>query len=275
MKETVLINLDNIDQLELIQKKAERFSKKVRIGIRVHFETLDHSRFGIKSISEEMHNVLKLIEQSEHIELIGLHTHYSGSNRSVDHFTKRTTLLIKFYQDNWPNGGLQFLNVGGGLSGPMPEAMVKQLSFDPPSWVEYANAIQSAWGMINDEEINLILEPGMALVANVFDFEAEVVGFKERGEKTQALITASKTFLKPTGHQKDLVFEVKNYHPVIEPIKQYELVGISCMESDILGEYKGELYIGDKITFKNMGAYTLSFSPDFIFTKPEVRVKSE
>lgn len=271
----VLINVDNIDQLELISETAKLLNQPAPLGIRINFQDCENSRFGIVGYSDGFQKAISRIEDDEYLVLLGLHTHYSGSDRSVISFSKRANKLFELYKHYWPNGGLKFLNVGGGIAGPMPHALKEQLNYTAPTWDEYSKSIEESWSkLVHRNQTKLIIEPGMALVANTFNFECEVINIKQVRDSLLATISASRTFLKPTGHQKELAFDI--HHLSTESIQEnfnYQLVGISCMESDILGQYTGRLNIGDKIIFKNVGAYTLSYSPDFIFTK--AKVKSE
>ena len=56
--------------------------------------------------------------------------------------------------------------------------------------------------------------------------------------------------------------------------KENYIVGMSCMEGDRLhlSNNKLLLEVGDKVLFKNCGAYTSSWNSEFILNKPNLYV---
>src|SRR5690606_8151099 len=75
-----------------------------------------------------------------------------------------------------------FIDVGGGLCGPMSEQLRRQMSVQPPDFEEYAEAIclpmLERYGSQGPE---LILEPGVGLLGDVFDYVFRVERIKQVG----------------------------------------------------------------------------------------------
>ncbi|MCE7996184.1 MAG: hypothetical protein HEP71_29660 [Roseivirga sp.] len=259
----VMIVADSLEQLRLLAQ-TERI---VHIGLRLNFPSLDSSRFGIALTDEtlkELHGILK----NAQCNLRMLHTHFSGTLRSAEAFGKRVSKLTQAYTESFSDYPIELLNVGGGLAGAMPVSLAAQFDYTIPTWREYARAAQPMGLSELPASVRLALEPGMALVSNTFGFLAEVMSMKEIAGRSIALLNTTNLFLKPSGHQKQLPFHVIKRSQSKE--RNHELVGISCMESDLLGHYEGSLSIGDLVAFENVGAYTQSYRPDFIFGAPDI-----
>lgn len=259
----IMVVADSLEQLRVLAQ-TERI---VHIGLRLNFPSLESSRFGIALTEDtlsELHGILK----NAPFTLRMLHTHFSGTLRSAGAFGKRVEKLTQAYKASFSDYSIELLNVGGGLAGTMPDSLAAQFDYTIPTWAEYAS-MASQMGMNElPDSVRLTLEPGMALVSNTFGFLAEVISTKEIDNRSIALLNTTNLFLKPTGHQKQLPFEV------IQRSRSgkgsHELVGISCMENDLLGHYEGSLNKGDLVIFQNVGAYTQSYRPDFIFGAPAI-----
>jgi diaminopimelate decarboxylase len=125
-----------------------------------------------------------------------------------------------------------------------------------------------------DRRPELIIEPGVAIIADVLTFVAKVVGLKTIRSRQIALVVGSYHNVKPTMTDKNLSLTV---HRSPEDNRQRKLsgaidiVGYTCMENDSLyTNYQGEVGIGDYITVENMGAYTIVFKPPFIRPNPPI-----
>ncbi|TAE84668.1 MAG: hypothetical protein EAY81_07420 [Bacteroidetes bacterium] len=185
-------------------------------------------------------------------------------------FKRRAQAVVEVYQNYFTETTVKCINIGGGFAGNLPDKLAQQLGYQSPEWTGYAAAISSEFNKLSNKSVTLMIEPGMALVADVFYFVSEVVSIKKVGNKQLALLNTSTIFLKPTGHHTNLLFEVWNQEKNTTQKTDYELVGITCREDDVLGTYTGDLRPGSLVVFKNIGAYTLSFRPDFIFASPEI-----
>lgn len=263
----VMVVADSMEQLRLICEAVSKANRSQCIGLRLNFPGLETSRFGIpldEAVLSEMHRLLA----NSLLSLRMLHTHFSGPVRTAEAFGKRVQCLIDAYQLSFTQYPLEMLNVGGGMAGVMPASLAAQFDYDIPDWTAYAKAIKQAGIDELPQSLKMVLEPGMALVSDTFGFLTEVISIKTIGDRSIALLNTSHLFLKPTGHKKQLFFRVIPRSDT--KAGTYELAGITCMENDLLGRYKGSLAKGDLIFFENVGAYTQSYRPDFIFEAPNV-----
>jgi diaminopimelate decarboxylase len=118
----------------------------------------------------------------------------------------------------------------------------------------------------------LILEPGIAITADVMRFVAKVIDIKKVGSRTVALVSGSIYNIKPTLNDKNLPLIVMSNNPKSEIRNEpVDLVGYTCMESDRLySAYEGPLSVGDYVIFSNVGAYTVVLKPPFIHPCPVI-----
>ncbi|GAB5526523.1 MAG: hypothetical protein Roseis2KO_43950 [Roseivirga sp.] len=263
----VMLVADSIEQLRVISEGASQAGRPQRIGLRLNFPALEASRFGIALDKATVSAIHQLLENPL-LQLSMLHTHFSGPVRSAEAFGERAQQLIDAYQYSFTGYPLEFLNVGGGMAGVMPAALAAQFNYDIPDWEAYAGAVKKAGIDTLPPSLKMVLEPGMALVSDTFGFLAEVMSIKTIGDRSIALLNTSHLFLKPTRHKKQLSFQVIERSD--SEAGTYELAGITCMENDLLGVYQGALAKGDLVVFENVGAYTQSYRPDFIFEAPQV-----
>lgn len=269
IEQNILIQVDHISQLEMIGESTKTLNKNINIGIRFNLTNIEDSRFGISNEQNQIIGLLRMLNLYNHLHLKVLHTHFSGKNRNAESLTRKADEFQKLYTTYFESFPITTINIGGGFAGHIPSVLSKQLGFESPGWITYAKSISNLANTANQNNLTLMIEPGMALVADVFYFLSEVINIKKIGNRNIALLNTSTLFLKPTAHKTNLIFDVIHINSTQQK-SEFELVGISCMESDILGTFTGSLSVGDLIVFKNVGAYTLSYRPNFIFAQPEI-----
>lgn len=185
---------------------------------------------------------------------------------------KILAVVEKFFKTDPPDS----INLGGGFFSNMPEALKCQFEVPIPSFEDYAAAIgpHFAARFCGRHQPQLILEPGLALVADCMRFAAKVVDIKTIRGRAIALLSGSVYNVIPTKSERKLPITV------ISSIDQgprrvvdgpFDLVGYTCMEDDVLAEdHRGSLAVGDYVLFNNVGAYTLVLKPSFIAPCPPV-----
>jgi diaminopimelate decarboxylase len=115
-----------------------------------------------------------------------------------------------------------------------------------------------------DKLPELIVEPGTPLVSNAMGVLSSVAGFKEVQGKTFVTMDCSKFNLGAIAGVKNVPIEVFGNSEGLDLVDA-DLVGFTCIEDDVVNRsYTGKLAVGDKILFKNVGAYSNTFAPHFI-----------
>lgn len=271
-----LVNVDSATELDAVEALARRRpDARLRVGVRCHLSLADGhlSRFGIASEGPELHTVCARLRALPQCALQGLHCHFS-SYRGLESFRARAEKLVELAREHFPDAPPAALDIGGGFFGSMPETLRAQFEGGVPSFSDYARAVAPVFAAAfpGDGAPELLLEPGVGVVADAIDFVCRVAALKRLGERRLAVTTGSIQNLKATPHARTLPMRVVRDQtadgratlpgPVV-------ITGYTCMESDVLHlGYPGELGIGDFLVFHNAGAYTSVFKPPFIQPAP-------
>lgn len=269
-----IVNVDNYAEAADIAHVAEDRGTKVQLGVRMNFDIGNGvvSRFGVEPNSDEFKKIIGLFEDaSELISFGGFHCHI-GSARPVRYWKKRVEEMAELackYE-------AKYIDIGGGMYGPMPEALSVQFDEYEGDFNEYARTVCSVMNRyFPDKECKLIVEPGTALVGDVMDMAAAVTSIKEIRGKTFVTVNCTSNHLGVISEIKDLPVEVlRNPHvPDGErtTVRNATVCGDTCLEFDYLKKgFDGIVGVGDRLLFRNVGAYSISSSRQFIVPRPAV-----
>lgn len=276
-----LLNIDSPYEVDYVLKYCRNNKmKEIKLGIRVNFdistegrsplqEGYEISRFGICTENGDFQETIRKLTQVENIKIVGLHGHFSTSGRKVETYESITKglchLAKKYFKDT-----VEYIDVGGGFYGELPSSFKLQT----PSFDDYAEAICKIMNIefeYSQCKPTLIIEPGIAMVANTLHFIAKVIENKQIRGQYFVLIDGSVHNIKPTLHKRNLPMQMVKQREDIN-LGTYHIVGYTCMEKDYLAYgIQGEIpNRGDYIIFDNVGAYTIVFNPPFIKERPSI-----
>lgn len=274
-----LVNLDSWYELELVERICRRNPhRNIAVGLRCNIDlgTGHSSRFGFDTARGDLEAAFHRLNRLENCHVDGLHCHFS-SPRTVQSYSIRAREMLVLCQRLFPDSSPpQFIDLGGGFFGRMSDELKSQFDQEIPSYQEYAKAItrQFASTFPDGSGPELILEPGVALAADIMTYIARVIDIKKTLSRTIALTTGSVQNIKPTMHKKNLPMRVFRDRSAPQDKKAHgpmDLVGYTCMENDILHHnYCGTLAPGDYVAFSSVGAYSIVFKPPFIRPAPAV-----
>lgn len=264
----VIIHIDSKEELLLIVEQRNKFysNSHVQVGIRTNFELegFPKSRFGLNE--NDLVDVLRIINGFDFLILKGLHCHHPHRNLKSfeERMEKLASLCIKFNLD------IEYLDIGGGFYGQMPEVLKSSLNIEAPTFNEYAEVIYKSLIRIWDRRLlpRLIIEPGSALVANTFDFYTRVVSVKDLGDRFIATVSGSKFNIVP--NSKNIInLPIENISIPSDnnnfENSNYDICGYTCIENDVLYKgYLGNLEVGNILKFMNVGSYSIVMKPPFI-----------
>ena len=127
------------------------------------------------------------------------------------------------------------------------------------------------------QDLCVIVEPGNALVASCFAFLSEVIDVKHvEDELWFATTDGSRNDLDPFFKKSGYLSEVLYAHET--PVVKEQIVsGCTCLEYDRMFTLtdKPIFSVGDRIYYRNVGAYTMCLSPMFIRYIPNIYLKKE
>lgn len=268
-----IINLDSLYDFELVEEVISKENiENARLGLRCNFSlkksdssNYSESRFGMDVEGKEFHKMIFDISKNKKMSLSSLHCHMPF--RTIHSFEERVRNMLDLV-DRYGLEKIEFLNFGGGMYGPMPKELADSLDKEIPSYEDYANVIGNAMvEKFGRDGPGIILEPGTALVADVFDFCTKVISTKRIGSKNIAIVSGSifdfATNSRSTKLPFDLIQESNNKKD--NPKEKWKIVGYTCIESDVLTEqFHGNVNTGDFIKYKNTGSYSIVMRPPFI-----------
>ncbi|WP_316569190.1 diaminopimelate decarboxylase [Neobacillus sp. YIM B06451] len=278
-----IINIDSFYEADFVKEYArEHPVKQIKIGIRLNFDISENGisphqegyeigRFGICVENGDFHDVIKQLKEQKNIKIVGLHGHFSTRERKVETYGKITERLCQIAKESIIDS-LEYIDIGGGMYGELP----KSFNTVVPTFNEYAHSVCEVMNKEfsgHENKPTLILEPGLAMVANVFIFITKVIDTKTIRDKHFVLVDGSVHNIKPTMHKKNLPMNYIRQNEEPGKAKEiFNIVGYTCMEKDYLAHEIVDVLPqkNDYILFENVGAYTIVFNPPFIKERPSI-----
>lgn len=270
----VLVNLDGPYEVTMVEGLAARHPKaRLNLGLRCHvpFDGVS-SRFGFDTGGEEFRDAVARLCRLPGCGAINLHAHVLPPKRRPEDFRAVLGVLIDASRHLPASHAPKVIDVGGGFFSPMPPALAAQFGGQPPSFDDYGRAIGQAMAVAypSEPQPTLLIEPGMALVADAMSLAAKVVATRMIGERRIALVASSVYSARPTGSARLLPFTVvRGQGPRSASVAATDVVGYTCMEHDcLLRGTRESIEAGDYLVFDQVGAYTNVLRPSFIEPGP-------
>ena len=275
-----IVNIETKRELEWLKELDAQVSddvQKYKVGIRLNINIShvspedadgdnDNSRFGFSDETNEFADAVALIAKMPNVELAGLHIHRTAHSRSIRFYKQSIAFACKTIKKYGLK--LDYLDVGGGYFGIFP---------NKPTYQEYSDAFCEVLTSHGLQDLCVIVEPGNALVASCFAFLSEVIDVKHVEEKLWFATTdGSRNDLDPFFKKSGYLSEVLYAHET--PVVKEQIVsGCTCLEYDRMFTLtdKPLLSVGDRIYYRNVGAYTMCLSPMFIRYIPNIYLKNK
>lgn len=263
-----VVNLDSLLEVKEVGEIAQKEKATISIGLRVNVDIGNGivSRFGIEYGSKEWSDTIRYLGQNEFVRINCIHHHVSGC-RQLDMYEKRAEKIINVAREL----RARYVDLGSGFYGPMHPRLKMQFGTYVPSFAEYASAVKNALAKATSDggyyKPTFILEPGKPVVADTVSVFATVMNIRTIMGRTAAAVNVSEYDFGFLAQCRNVPFDVIDAggDKVRGPM---DICGYTCKEDDVLYyQYNGELAIGDKIVFRNAGAYSASLSNDFILPR--------
>lgn len=274
--------IDSCSDIKRIKKIAE-FEKKsiqalIRINPLINLENTifscsgEYSKIGIpiptkEESNSEFNEVLSICEESQLVDLIGLHMHLGSQITNIEPYRKalcRIRNLIRYL--NQKNIEIKVLDIGGGFP-------INYGNVEVPSVSSFAEAVKKE---IKEHlpSISIIAESGRFLTAPAGILAVSVVTIKKDPKNCKiACLDGNFYNTLPDIITSNWMYPIlKVNQEKEESIYSYRLVGSS---NDTLDQYQlnsagvpstisfQKLIEGDKIIFLQAGAYSLSFNCNY------------
>ena len=214
---------------------------------------LKENKFGI-DINHAV-EVYKKAQSMSNIEISGVDCHIGSQLTQIAPFIDSLTRLLDLVDQLARHDiHLKHLDLGGGIG-------IVYKNETPPHPREYASAVAEVLG---DRPLQLILEPGRAMVGNAGILVTEIEYIKHGPEKNFAIVDAAMNdLLRPALYgawQNIIPVQIDSHQPSLV----YDIVGPVCETGDFLGKDR-ELAInpGDMLAVRSAGAYAFSMSSNY------------
>jgi diaminopimelate decarboxylase len=274
-----IVNLDSARDVRLLQEIALGHPQvSIRVAIRCNFEVdgCRDSRFGIDVDGPEFEAALAAIRGLRNVRLSGLHCHFP--NRELESFKGRIARILSV-ADRIFEKPPEFINVGGGFFGHLPESLRRHYTLPAPTATDYGAILGEAmavrYGRGMDAPV-LFLEPGTALVADTFRFVTRVIDKKQIRSRKLVCVAGSIFNISPYARTNSLPVSVigpRGIAAVTESSVGFDVVGYTCIEGDVLTrDLRAPIELDDFLVYENVGSYSIVMKPPFIL--PNVPVLS-
>ena len=274
----LMFNVESLEELELIDKRAGLLKRKASIAIRVNPDVdprthpyistgLQKNKFGIDT--ESAVEGYKVAHKLENVDVIGIDCHIGSQITEAEPFVEALESLKHLINVLRQMGiEIRYLDMGGGLG----------ITYDdesPPHPREYARAIvESLKGM----DLQLILEPGRVIVGNAGILVTKVL-FRKSGKVKEFVIADAgmNDLMRPT-----LYDAFHGIEPVVKTERasiKADVVGPLCESGDFLAVDRKipDVKKGDLLAVMSAGAYSFTMSSNYC-SRPrvaEVMVKDD
>lgn len=265
-----IVNVETHRELEWLKElpKDKLYSVGLRLNVNISkispedaIEDNDDSRFGFSDETEEFNNAIESIYELSNVKLSGIHIHRTSHSRSVRFYKNSLRYaceVIKKYHLS-----LDYIDIGGGYFG---------IFKDKPTYQQYVDSFKEVLASYELDNLRIIVEPGNALVASCFSFLSEVIDAKHtEGNRWYITTDGSRNDVDPLFRKTSYFFELLSDRDG-SIVDEQVVTGCTCLEFDRLFTLTNYplLKVGDRILYKNVGAYTMCLTPLFIRYIPNV-----
>jgi len=255
-------NVESAAELDRVESVAKLMDTKAPISIRVNPDVdanthpyiatgLKENKFGV-SVDRSL-ALYKKAEFSKHLDVFGLDYHIGSQITEVSPFIEALEKALELISQLKAEGiKMSHIDIGGGVG----------IAYNEEKTINIEKYVQSVLDKVGDLEV--ILEPGRAIVGNAGIFVTQVEYLKQSGVKSFAIIDGAMNDL-----QRPSLYG--SYHQAIavednsKGIKDtWDLVGPICETGDFLAKDR-ELTIaqGDYIALMSAGAYGFVLSSNY------------
>lgn len=299
MSEGALVQIDNWDELNLVEKLAEKYKKPVQVGIRVWLDAGIRpiwTKFGFALANGEAARAASRVVRNQKLVLHTIHTHIGTYILAPEAYRVAAQKLAALREQVFLEEDhlVPCLNLGGGFpSNSLLHGMVRPADLVIRPVEEYADAITSVLNKLPEKKRPLLrMELGRHLVDEAGYLLATVVALKGHDRPTPASADLSARAAKEwqllqEDSKRGLVVDVgvnllytaawfeigvwpsRLVNTLATPTRLY---GDLCMAIDVIRETVDlpVLDVGDILILHPVGAYNLAQSMQFIDYRPAV-----
>jgi diaminopimelate decarboxylase len=274
-----ILHIDNVDELVRVERVAQRLGLRPGVALRVNMsiEGLPSwSRFGLNLESGQARYAAARLVAGGQLRLVGLHCHIGTFVLDPEAYRKAAARLAGLANElrREHDVRLSFIDLGGGFAS---HNTLKEQYLPgeqaTPTFDRYADAITDGLSALDcppKELPVLVLETGRALVDDAGFLIATTCAQKRLPDGRLGLVLDAGVNLLFTSfwYRHDVV-PAQEFRPTLEPTVLY---GPLCMAIDEVRETLQfpALSPGERVVFRNVGAYNVTQWMQFITLRPAV-----
>lgn len=260
-------NVESLGELRRIHELAAEAGRIAPVAVRVNPDvdagTHDkistgrrHDKFGLSF--ETARYALRLAEALPHLEPVGVHVHIGSQITRLSAFETAWRRTLAFV-DEVREAGIDLVRVdlGGGFA-------VRYRDEEPIDPREIAALLAE---LLAGRDLEVILEPGRALVAEAGVLVTRVVDRKEDGEDRRFVVVDAgmNVLLRPALYGAFHAIVPVREPPAGTPLSRFDVVGPICESADILGRDRElpPVSRGDLLAVLTAGAYGAVMASDY------------
>jgi diaminopimelate decarboxylase len=274
-----ILHLDNFDELARVERIAQRMGVRPKVAIRINMAIeglATWSRFGLNLESGQAREAVNRLVSGDRMDLIGLHCHIGTYVLDATAHGKAASKLARFANEIRADHGirLSFIDLGGGFASQNTlNAQYLLGEQATPSFARYADAICDGLAELEvpaKELPTLVLETGRALVDDSGFLISTVQANKRLPDGRRGVVLdAGVNLLFTAFWYKHDVVPAQEFGGMMEPTVMY---GPLCMNIDVMRDTMPFPTVsnGDRLVFRNVGAYNVTQWHQFITLRPAV-----
>lgn len=276
VEEGAKIHVDNLFELDDLEKIADELGVKIPVAIRINMDTGTYpqwSRFGFNYESSEAYEAIKKMYDGGKLYLNGLHTHIGTFMLDANAYKLATIKIMQLKErvERDFNAEIEYIDLGGGFASKSNlKSTYQSVDVIVPTADDYAEAIINVIYEMNKSENlpKLVLETGRALIDEAGFLLTSVHGYKRFPD-------AKKGYILDAG--VNLLYTSSWFNYNVELDERYEgdneaslLNGPLCMNIDVIEEniMLPPLKRGTVLSISPVGAYNYTQAMQFIRYKP-------
>ena len=262
-KNILLINVESESELKNIEKLAQKFRKKVNIGLRLN-PNIDaktntkistgrmQDKFGL--ISSDIIKILKKFNNSKNIKIKCLSVHIGSQITQNKPYNNVLVAITKILTKS--KYKFEYIDLGGGMGIKYNKANKK---------IDYSKLSKNIYKFSRKNNCKIIFEPGRSIVGNTAVLLTKVIYIKKTSNKKFVIIDAGMNdLIRPALYNAS--------HDIIPLTKKssrnsssHDFVGPICETSDSFLKTKNYQKIneGDNLAIKDVGAYGIVLSSNY------------
>ena len=264
----LLFNVESASELDLLAERAAKLRTKARISLRVNpdvpAETHPYISTGLREhkFGVPMRDAAALYlkaSRERSLDVAGVSVHIGSQITDVAPFAataKRIARLVTKLRTDGHN--IQYVDMGGGLGIDYAAECTEDFAARA---ADYATAVLGALGAL---DVELLLEPGRAIIAAAGALLTHVVHVKQNGAKTFVIVDAAMNdLIRPSLY--NAFHHIIPAHATETPVLACDVVGPICETGDFFARDRQlpRCQSGDLLAILDIGAYGMSIASNY------------